>query len=351
MYVYNVMTESERKEIYDSIMTEVMEKVSPIIRRCIDQYDYREPEMFLNNAIDLYDKLEDFKKQLDDVILSITPKQFNEMCLDFKDRSAFMRRMFPQKVVNEIFNNTKEFKESFAELKKKLGVGLGIEDWQVQIANPFHNGNALARMTYPIGNQIYGIIIPKLNKNIPYLVDYMDRNGYYLIRCFSGSDAVNLDDPDSESIPMAEIMFAQKKPANIIEWVKQYPYLYHVTPASNMGVIWKYGLMMRKRESVYDIKNWDIHYPDRVYFICGEKEQDALDYAISDMVGGLYHLLRIDINKIPANIKVYSDPLLGENAVYVEQNIKPELIEDVCEFEINARTRELVKHKNNLNDD
>lgn len=42
-----------------------MERIAPIIERYISQFDYQEPEMFLNNTINLYDKLDTIKAELD----------------------------------------------------------------------------------------------------------------------------------------------------------------------------------------------------------------------------------------------------------------------------------------------
>lgn len=243
--------------------------------------------------------------------------------------------------MNEMFNNTKEFKESFEEFKNRLTGVFNLADWQVEISNIFHNGNALARTTYPFNKNIYTVIVPQLNKNIPYLIDFMDKNGYYYIRSFVGEDVESLEDSNSRDVHMAVILFAQKKPANIMKWVQQYPYLYHVTSFRNMSFINKFGLIPRKRESEYIIDVDDIHYPERTYFYCGMNENEAISYASRDMFSGRYVLLKVNVKDLSDDMPVYSDPLLGGNAVYVEQSINPELIETVRTFDIGPWNRKL----------
>ena len=167
----------------------------------------------------------------------------------------------------------------------------------------------------------------------------MEDNGYYFIRCFIGEDSLELERSDSKTVRMAEIFFAQKQPANILKWARQYKYFYHVTPSRNMSFIRKYGLVPQKRESEFNITNEEIHYPERTYFFCSDDDETAIEYAMMDMMSGNYHLLKIDIKNFPESIPVYSDPLLGGNAVYIEQTIEPDLIEDLGNFEINERTR------------
>lgn len=337
------------QKLRDRLLEAIMEKITPIVEQYIteygydesDDYDYDESTMFSYNIMKLNDELDEIKNQVNKKLRTITKKEADSLCLDCAANAKILRTMLPVGRMNEIFNSTEEFKKSFKEFQQRLKGIFNLADWQVEVADVFRNGNALARTTYPVNRRIYTVIIPQLNKNIPHLIDFMDKNGYYYIRSFVGEDVESLEDSNSKVIPMAVILFAQKKPADIKEWAKQYPYLYHVTSFRNMDYINKFGLIPQERKSDYDVRDYSIHYPERTYFYCGTDESEAIEYAKRDMMGGRYQLLRIKVEDLLENVPIYSDPLLGGNAVYIEEKIAPELIENVKTFDIGPWTTKL----------
>lgn len=159
----------------------------------------------------------------------------------------------------------------------------------------------------------------------------MDSNGYYLIRCQIGNDVVSYSD-GSKTALMANMCFARKVPVDISSFVKQKPYMFHVTPFNKLAGIQKSGLVPTPRISEINIMNQDIHYPARTYFFLGDDNRKAIDYAKYDMPKGKYVLLQVDTDRLPDGLPVYLDPLLNDMAIYVEYTIPPEDINIICEF-------------------
>ena len=148
----------------------------------------------------------------------------------------------------------------------------------------------------------------------------MAQNGYYLIRCMLGQDVITYD--EQKTVMMANVCFAPKFPADISKDVHMCDYLYHVVPDKFMPLIRKNGLVPQARISDIDILNIDIHYPERTYFFCGNSEKLAINYAKQDMPSGaLYHVLRVKISDISPDFPMFCDPLIKDNAIYIEFSI------------------------------
>ena len=178
--------------------------------------------------------------------------------------------------------------------------------------------------------RIISTIIPDMNNNLQFLIDFMTQNGYYMIRCYAGEDVVRIDSPEPQYAKMINVCFAARKPDDISSIVRSGRYLYHVTSEANVRSIMQDGLLIQRRESPYDVRNEDIHYPARTYFYFGMSPQEAVDYAKADMLPGKYHVLQIDAARLPENCPVYYDPLLYGNAVYLESDIPAQFIEDIA---------------------
>lgn len=116
-------------------------------------------------------------------------------------------------------------------------------------------------------------------------------------------------------------------------------YLYHCTDSVNINKILKKGLIPRSNNALF-------MFPDRIYAFKGDvltQEQIEIMYQIqmkhNEDISGTknpiekleYYLLTIDINKIPQDVKLYSDPL-SKGAVFTNDNIPPSAIVDVQPF-------------------
>ena len=60
----------------------------------------------------------------------------------------------------------------------------------------------------------------------------------------------------------------------------------------------------------------------RTYFFCGNSEKLSINYAKQDMPSGtLYHVLRVKISDISPDFPMFCDPLIKDNAIYIEFSI------------------------------
>lgn len=336
------MTYQERKKLYEDIIDEI----SKVVKKTLNEYlpsnkedviEAIDDNMFSSQKERLEHALDNIYKRAEATIKNLSKEQINNMCTDILGHAHMVNAIIPKTRVDEMFRNTEEFQESFIDFKQRLEGVCNLGDWQVEIADVFNNGNALAFMKQLMpadasSQYIISVIVPDINQNIPFLKEFMEENGYYLLRCFQGEDYISMNNKQLGLTKMSVICFAQKRPVNLMKLVKQYPYLYHVTDSRNMDLIKKYGLVARSRNSEYDITNEDIHYPARTYFFVDSNDEKAVSYARRNMLPGNYHLLRINTSDLQNDDAVYSDPLIGRNAVYIETDISPKLISDVKTF-------------------
>ena len=158
------MTYQEKKDIYESLMS----SIAPAIEKAISEYYYEDTVMFAKNFMSINNQLIKIKERLDQKIENLTQEEIDDMCLNCLSHAHAIHSISSQRILDETFKNSEEFKESFENLKKRLGTAFGLVDWQVDINNVFRNGNALARTYYKIDNnvtrlQIYSIIVPAIN--------------------------------------------------------------------------------------------------------------------------------------------------------------------------------------------
>lgn len=106
-------------------------------------------------------------------------------------------------------------------------------------------------------------------------------------------------------------------------------YLYHITPKYNESKIKSIGFSPRIRNKVFN-------FPDRVYFIKDNIDENALlgmayqlgYYNDSKGNNGEYVIFKVDLNKVPNNTKFFYDPSYN-NGVYTTFNIRPNCIVNI----------------------
>ena len=112
-------------------------------------------------------------------------------------------------------------------------------------------------------------------------------------------------------------------------------YLTHITPTYNEDKILKTGFSPRA-------KNYLFNFPDRVYFSRGNAPaQESLEMVkmlslINQSKGnnGRYTVFKVDLTKIPENVKFYNDQNY-KNGVYTIDNIRPDCIVGKIEIDTN----------------
>ena len=263
-----------------------------------------------------------------------------EVCVDYVSRVQSLKAILPKTSLDEVFNSLDEFRKDFDSIRSQLRKVLGLKNWQVDMSDPFDHGDSLAFAKAIVDDRnfsnqyIISTIVPVINNNMKYIIDFMDKNGYYFIRCYLGEDYIKLDEPNLGSACMANLCFAKKWPADISPYVRQYPYLYHAIPEKMMPSVRKYGLIPHARICDINILNSEIHYPERTYFFYGMSGFEAVRYAKDNMLPGKYRLLRVNVSDIAQGTKIYCDPLVGGKAIYVEFEIPYDYISEEASFDI-----------------
>ena len=110
-----------------------------------------------------------------------------------------------------MFNNLKNYQETIEEFEFRLLGVFNLADWQVDIFNINHKDNSSKDSIFLTNKNIYTVIFPQLNDNIPYLISFMKKNGYCHIKSFLSEDIKPLEDVDSKMIPMSAILFVRDK--------------------------------------------------------------------------------------------------------------------------------------------
>ena len=115
--------------------------------------------------------------------------------------------------------------------------------------------------------------------------------------------------------------------------------LVHITPNYYLEKIKRQGFVPRARNNVFN-------YPDRIYFL----RASLPDMTILNMARRLivtndnlthdyvYNFIWIDLSKISDDVKFYFDPN-AENSIYTTDNIKPNSICDIQEFNFKTENK------------
>ena len=341
-----MLTYQQKRSLYESIM----QQIAPVVKSSIEQFCSQDDcQMFVKEQEQLDTEFEKIYKHFNETISHLTQEEIDHMCVDYAERYQTCCSTFPKTTIqemfgaytdenkrhlDEVFDNEMKFKSEFSKIKKTLVNTFGMYEPYVELYNPFGHGT-LAFIKQPVDSKlsdrtIISTIVPVINRNLPFLIEFMNANGYYLIRCSLGEDVVHY--PEGGTTLMANMCFARKQPVDVSKIVATATYLYHVTLENKVNQIMSNGLVPKARVSSYSILNTDIHYPARTYFFCGDSDEKAIAYAKKDMRLGKYHLLRVDTKDLSKGLPVYPDPLLSGAAVYLEFVIPARYITDVRGF-------------------
>lgn len=112
-------------------------------------------------------------------------------------------------------------------------------------------------------------------------------------------------------------------------------YLTHITPTYNEEKILKNGFSPKA-------KNFVFNFPDRVYFSVGSAAPEEslemvkmLNFAnASAGNNGKYTVFKVDLTKIPENVKFFRDQNY-KNGIYTKENIRPDCIVGKIEIDVN----------------
>lgn len=104
--------------------------------------------------------------------------------------------------------------------------------------------------------------------------------------------------------------------------------LYHITHHSNKEKIKRIGLCPYSKNKVFN-------YPSRIYLFKEDTPMREIEniakalnnYAERDFKDGIYSLLKIDVDKLPNNIRFFADPN-HKHGLYTMNNIPPDCIID-----------------------
>lgn len=152
--------------------------------------------------------------------------------------------------------------------------------------------------------------------------------GYYLAVPFS-------------RIPMGKSVWLQYEPKfdkSLSDEIRNTEkYLLHLTPEVYISKIKKNGLIPRS-------KNQYSTYPERVYLLRGSTPPSEIN-EMYHMLSTVYNMKRnnpiwtygvvyIDISRLPENLKLFVDPNYPVYGLYTTDNIPPDAIIDIDEFNI-----------------
>lgn len=117
--------------------------------------------------------------------------------------------------------------------------------------------------------------------------------------------------------------------------------LVHITPNYYLEKIKQQGFVPRDRNNLFS-------YPGRIYFLRASLNDDEiLNFAWNLLItnknqthNGLYNFIWIDLNKVNKDVKFYLDGNL-ENSVFTMDNIKPDCICEIQEFDFKPYLKKL----------
>lgn len=189
-----------------------MKKITPFIERYISNSNYDNSDTsFVKYIVTTNSVFDEIKEQVNKKLDNVTRKEASSLCLDCAMNARILRMMLPKGSIDEMFNNLKNYQETIEEFEFRLLGVFNLADWQVDIFNINHKDNSSKDSIFLTNKNIYTVIFPQLNDNIPYLISFMKKNGYCHIKSFLSEDIKPLEDVDSKMIPMSAILFVRDK--------------------------------------------------------------------------------------------------------------------------------------------
>jgi len=227
--------------------------------------------------------------------------------------------------ISEAFTSQPEFKKAIdAEiLKTKLINKYKLKDWQCEVDGPDDLDFKVPFLRMDFNDQsFFRVHLPEIDENVQIITNYMERNGYHLIRKIHTTVS---------GCGLVVVIYAPVKQNRCDEELRrEHMFLYHVTPTDNEDSIIDDGFVPHARNS----KNSDIYYPERTYFFTEDTLDDAYAYMNEIVSGGITRitLLVLELKLIPDNIPFYYDPLLGKKAVYTTVFVSSDAVVDVKQY-------------------
>lgn len=227
--------------------------------------------------------------------------------------------------IREAFTSHPVFKKAIDTeiLKTKLIDRYKLKDWQCEVDRPdeFDFEVPFIKMYVKV-HSFFRVHLPEIDENVQIITNYMERNGYHLIR--------KIHTTVSECGLVVVIYAPVKQNRCDEELRREHMFLYHVTPADNEDSILDDGFVPHARNS----KNSDIYYPERTYFFTEDTLESAYAYMNEMVSGGVTRitLLVLELKLIPDNIPFYYDPLLGKKAVYTTMFVSSDAVVDVKQY-------------------
>ena len=318
------MNYQERKALYENVMRDIAKMVKQKIKDFAGSTEnqFRAIDNFVMTLV---------HKWNNQVKNEVSPDDVEHLFdVDFSERAASVSRMTHHPSLKEDFS-VESFNTKFADVQKHLKILYDISDWQISVVDNFDTGqNDVNIVTVYDSAVTVDIVIANIEHNVNVLNDFMQRNGYFLIRKIEAS------------VPFREV-----KKGNLVHLVytpivrkdvssdvrHENSLLLHMTSEENLESIKRNGLTPRERTGLKGIT-----YPARIYLFTERAEQEEwfsmYQYQLSEEKedSGRYVVIEVDLNKLPDSIKMFYDPLIGRDAVYVEDTIRPEGFGDIYEL-------------------
>lgn len=173
------------------------------------------------------------------------------------------------------------------------------------------------------------IQIPNVGDNVDEISHAMGVCGYYLSKPTRKELKTKINQ-------WVSVQFEPRiRPDDTKQIRKEESTLIHITPQYNLGKIKHIGFSPRSKNELFD-------YPSRVYFIRGSLDmskiieigQELSDNNPNEFHNGKYVLIKIDLNRVPDNIKFYIDTnYMDDTCIFTKQNIHPDVIIDIKEIQ------------------
>ena len=211
-----------------------------------------------------------------------------------------------------------DFEDRLNELREKLQKVYKLEYWQMQIED-FHNiGQEQIYLKLGYNGKVVDLIIPNIDENERIITEFMNQVGYTLIR--------KIPEQFNDNISFCHLMYSPMKQKNVRTEIERLSdALYHISPSWYEQSILSKGLVPKSRTG-----KSGVFYPARTYL--SYDEDKVVDY--KKVLGpGVnsddFVLYRILLGKLPKDIEIFVDPLMGLPFVFVEEFIPAMNIEKV----------------------
>lgn len=308
----------DKRKLYEKIMTDI----SKVVKRRIKEYAVRLPDDIISQTEDAIDRyVIDYGQKAMKIISELNPEErMRFMQLDVYEAAwfyAFSR--YGKTALNEVKSPSIVFdaKNTAEELKNYFD----LDDFQVEVNDQFKLNlpNIIIKKEEQFHQNIM-VVIPKLERNLNEIREFMRLHGYTLIRRYV---------PYAEDFRQIYVLFFT--PIERIDVAKDFQdvqqKLYHVTGKEYRKSIKEKGLIPKARYGLFNQED-GIEYPERV-FLFTDKDYAEEMRANAKQRGYDCDIYAFNVSDIARRFPMFYDPLYGKIAIYVEKTISPELIEEI----------------------